>query len=205
MKTGVDVLEASLREARDWTRSTARRMRVKSHALAFSSLRATLHALRGQLEPEPERVFAFGERLPPVLKAVYFDGWQRARSRRPATTRETWMGRVEGAFDRNPGVKAERAAKAALETLFERLPAEAVTGVVESLPEDLAELWPDGPTPYTDLRIMSPPDLPPVDEMRRSRASPRRLRRATRRAPGERTPNALPERHAKRRRERYAP
>jgi uncharacterized protein (DUF2267 family) len=200
MNTGVESLEQSLREARDWVNATAQRMNVRDAPLAYRSLRATLHAIRGQLGTD--QALAFAGRLPPLIRAIYFEGWRRADPRKPVRSKSALMTRVERDFDGRIRVKAERAAKAALETLCERLPARALSDVVKELPEDLAELWPDSPPPYTDLRIMAPPEPPPVDESRRARTSPSRLRRATRRGPGERVGNALPERHQRRARPR---
>jgi uncharacterized protein (DUF2267 family) len=195
MKTGVHVLEQGLRDARGWIHSVAIRLNAANENLAVTSLKATLHAIRDQLDPPA--VIELGGRLPDLLRGLYYDGWDPTRAPRPAQTRKAFLRRIAHESVRNPRIKPERAAKAALEVIFERLPAAAMAPVIERLPETLHQLWPDEPPPYTDLRrVHVEPD---PEATRRSRASPSRLRRRTARAPGESTPNALPERHQKRR------
>jgi uncharacterized protein (DUF2267 family) len=191
MKTGVHVLEQSLRDAQGWLSSVSLRLNAHDNgSLAFASLRATLHALRDQLDRDT--VMELGARLPALLRGLYYDGWNPASAPAPAATREDFMERVEHESPRASRIKAARAAKAALEVIFERLPAAVMAPVVERLPANLRELWPDEPPPYIDPRqVQHDPD---PEATRRSRASPSRLRHATRRASGETTPNALPER-----------
>jgi uncharacterized protein (DUF2267 family) len=193
MKTGVEFLEQSLRDTQGWIHSVALRLNARNENLALNSLKATLHAVRGQLDRDG--VIELGSRLPALLRGLYYDGWE-PEDTDPAQSRKAFLGRVQRDWVRAAPIKAERAAKAALEVLCERLPAAVMAPVVERLPEDLAELWPDEAPPYTDVRQARP--LPDPEATRRSRASPSRLRRATRRAPGSITDNALPERHQRR-------
>lgn len=191
MKTGVHVLEQTLRDTQGWVSSAAARLNARSRNVALASLKATLHAIREQLEPAD--IVELGQHLPLPLRGLYYDGWDPARVRRPATTRASFLERIEDDAWRMPRIKAARAAKAALETIFERVPASVMVRVIDRLPEDLRALWPDEPAPYIDLRASRP--VPDPEATRRSRASPSRLGRATRRAPGQVTRNALPERH----------
>lgn len=196
MKTGVHALEQSLRDAQGWVSSVALRLNTRNGNLALSSLKATLHAVRDQLDRGV--VAALGQRLPTAVRGLYYDGWDPATAPGPAASREEMMARIEHESPRTPRIKPARAAKAALEVIFERLPATVMAPVIERLPEDLHELWPDEPAPYTDPRRSRP--APDPEGTRRSRVSPSRLRRASWRAPGDGTPNALPERHARKQR-----
>lgn len=197
MKTGIPALEDALRDAQGWLASAGHRINTRSSQVALACLRGTLHTLRAQLDVR--RAIEVGERLPLVMRGVFFDGWDPHDAPPPAATKDEFVGRVAADNGRNPRIKAERAAKAALEVIFERLPAAVTARIVERLPENLRELWPDEPAPYVDLRRSTP--LPPdLDATRRSRTSPSRLRRATRRGPGEVSVNALPERKGPRRR-----
>jgi uncharacterized protein (DUF2267 family) len=191
MKTGVHVLEQDLRDAQGWMNSVAIRLNTKNGNLACASLKATLHAMRDQLDPA--MAAELGGRLPAVVRGLYYDGWDPWARRRHAARKQDFTKRIDRDWARGPRIKAERAAKAALEVIFERLPASLMRPVIERLPADLHELWPDEPAPYTDLRRVRP--LADPEATRRSRATPSRLRRATRRAPGESLANALPERH----------
>lgn len=195
MRTGVHALEQSLRDARSWIDAVALRLNDTNQNLAVTSLKATLHALRDQLDAAT--AIELGSRLPDLLRGIYYDGWHPGPSVRPARTRKAFLQRIARDASRKPRIKPERAAKAALEVIFERLPAGAMAPVIERLPESLHKLWPDEPPPYTDLRRVHV--QPDPEATRRSRASPSRLRRQAARAPGERTVNALPERHQKRR------
>jgi uncharacterized protein (DUF2267 family) len=190
MKTGVHDLEQGLRDAQGWVRSVALRLNTRDGNLALHSLKATLHALRDQLDDAS--LVRFGSDLPALLRGLYYDGWDPAAAPHQAGSLEDFTQRIDRESRRVPRIKAERAAKAALEVIFERLPAAAMAPIVERLPVDLRELWPDEPPPYTDLRTTRP--LPDPEATRRSRASPRRLRHATARGPGETVRNALPER-----------
>lgn len=198
MKTGVHELEQGLRDAQGWMSSVATRLNTKNGNLAFASLKATLHAVRDQLEPAA--VAELGGRLPALVRGMLYDGWDPWARRELATRRREFTQRVGSEWVRGPRIKAERAAKAALEVLFERMPAAVMRPIIERLPADLRGLWPDEPLPYTDLRHTHVE--PDPEATRRSRATPSRLRHATRRAPGEVTPNALPERHHRRVRNR---
>jgi uncharacterized protein (DUF2267 family) len=195
MKTAIHELEQGLRDAQGWMNSVALRLNSKNGNLAFATLKATLHAVRDQLDPA--LVAELGSRLPALVRGMYYDGWDPWARRRHASRRAEFTKRVGSEWARAPRIKAERAAKAALEVIFERLPAALMRPVIERLPEDLHELWPDEPAPYTDLRRVRA--MPDPEATRRSRASPSRLRRASARASGESTANALPERHRKRR------
>lgn len=198
MKTGVHELEQDLRNAQGWMSSVALRLNTKNGNLAFASLKATLHAVRDQLDPAT--VADIGGRLPALVRGMYYDGWNPWAKRRLAARRHDFTRCIEKEWARAPRIKAERAAKAALEVIFERLPAAALAPVIERLPVDLHELWPDEPAPYADVRRTQA--VPDPEGTRRSRVSPSRLRRASSRAPGENTPNALPERHRRRQRKK---
>jgi uncharacterized protein (DUF2267 family) len=176
--------------------SVALRLNTRNGNLAFATLKATLHAVRDQLDPAT--VADLGGRLPALVRGMYYDGWDPWKKRRLASRRADFTRHIEKEWARAPRIKAERAAKAALEVIFERLPAAAMRPVIERLPADLHELWPDEPAPYTDLRHTQV--QPDPEGTRRSRVSPSRLRRVSWRAPGEGTANALPERHHRRQR-----
>ena len=198
MKTGIHEFEQDLRDAQGWMSSVALRLNTKDGNLAFATLKATLHAVRDQLDTATAA--ELGGRLPALVRGLYYDGWDPWKKRRRSELCRDFTRRVADDGSRAPRIKAERAAKAALEVLFERMPAAVMRPVIERLPIDLHELWPDEPPPYTDLRRTHVE--PDPEGTRRSRVSPSRLRRASRRAPGEGTPNALPERHHRRQRKK---
>jgi uncharacterized protein (DUF2267 family) len=51
MKTGVRELEQDRRDAQGWMNSVAIRLNTRNGNLACASLKATLHAMRDQLDP----------------------------------------------------------------------------------------------------------------------------------------------------------
>jgi uncharacterized protein (DUF2267 family) len=72
--TGLPVFDKTLQETHHWLGQVMERLATDDRQLAYSVLRATLHAVRDRIGPESAA--HLGAQLPMLLRGVYYDGWK---------------------------------------------------------------------------------------------------------------------------------
>jgi uncharacterized protein (DUF2267 family) len=186
--TGIEEIDLQIQAATQWSDAVEFRINPQqSSRTSWAALAATLQAIRAQLSPEA--VARFAANLPLPLQGIYYEGWQPG-THTPTNTRSGFLQRLEITAWADQDITVERAVKAAMEVIARKVPAAEMAAIVQALPKDLHQLWPDEPAPYTDLREVRPLKenvVPPPPPARGAK----NIRRARNRAPGQTTRHAV--------------
>ena len=75
--TGLPVFDKTLQETNHWLRDLMERLGTDDRQLAYSVLRATLHAVRDRIGPES--AVHLGAQLPMLLRGLYYEGWKHTQ------------------------------------------------------------------------------------------------------------------------------
>lgn len=75
--TGLPVFDKTIQETHVWLKNLMDRLGIEDRQLAFSILRATLHAVRDRVGPESAT--HLGAQLPLLVRGVFYEGWKMSR------------------------------------------------------------------------------------------------------------------------------
>jgi uncharacterized protein (DUF2267 family) len=137
--TAIQELEDSIRATEEWIDDLRRRLDWRDREKVYLAFVAALHALRDSL-PSHEAVF-LGDHLTIFLRGRYFEGWRLAKYS-SFKSREAFLERIREGVHHDPGIDAERVAKAVLAMLAERLPSAELEDVKAVTPKALRAFWP---------------------------------------------------------------
>lgn len=132
-------LNNAMQATQNWISDLAWRLRWHDRERVYRALIATLHALRDCLDCD-EAVY-IGAQLPALLRGFYYEGWHPGR-RAIATTRNSFLGRIEDGVHCDPAVDAEEIARSVLGQLTGRLSAAEIEEAKAATPRALHDLWP---------------------------------------------------------------
>jgi uncharacterized protein (DUF2267 family) len=104
-------------------------------------LRATLQAIRDWLDVN--EAAQLGAQLPMLVRGLYFEGWQPAKTPVRNNSKAAFLGRIEAAFKTDPIDDAEEAVCSVFRLLNNHVSAGEVKDVRLRLPKHLRELWPE--------------------------------------------------------------
>jgi len=131
----------TLQQTSDWLSAiSASQESINSEQRAYAALRAVLHQLRDRLTVE--EATDLGAQLPLLVRGIYYEGWNPARTPEKVHRDEFIFG-VEEKLSGHPEIKAEEAIHATFKVLNERITPGEINHVVGMLPKDLQRLWPD--------------------------------------------------------------
>ncbi len=139
--TGLEIFDTTLQETHHWLRIVMAELETDSRHVAFSALRAGLHALRDRIGPV--NAVHLGAQLPMLLRGAYYEGWRAGSTPSAGRHIEDFLDRVDANLPRNSHVTARAAARATFSALVECLDAGEVEKVTKLLPRELAPLWPE--------------------------------------------------------------
>jgi len=145
----VETIDHSVQQTREWLRDVAADLGIDDHRHAYLALRGTLHAVRDFL-PVDESAHLSAQ-LPMLIRGLYFEGWDPAKTPTGATehrTREDFLGGIEAALDRatwdeEEGITAEQAARSTLSVLSDRISIGEAEQIRRVMPEAVRDLWPE--------------------------------------------------------------
>ena len=138
--TGLDVLDTTVQETNLWLKAVMRYLETDDRHLAFTALRASLHALRDRVGPE--NAVHLGAQLPMLIRGLYYEGWHMAGTPTKERHKEALLDHVHWTFDRRTDIDPERVARAVFGVMWEKVDPGEVAKVINLLPEELRELWP---------------------------------------------------------------
>jgi uncharacterized protein (DUF2267 family) len=132
-------LDDAVEEARSWIDDLAQRLGWRDRGKAYAVLVGALHALRDALLRD--EVAYLGAQLPVLLRGLYYEGWHP--SARPAVQSVAAIcERIHEAVNRDPGIDAEKAARAVFALLAARVAASEIEDIIAATPKALHALWP---------------------------------------------------------------
>jgi uncharacterized protein (DUF2267 family) len=139
--TGLDSIDKTLHKTNEWLGGVMDNMCTDDRKEAYQALRAVMHALRDRLPVEA--VAGLGAQLPMLVRGIYYEGWHPHVGGHPTRVRtiDEFLAIVEKELPPSGTLDPERAVRAVLAVLRQRLDADEVTKVIHQLPKPLHELW----------------------------------------------------------------
>lgn len=138
----VESFETTLRTSYDWIHTFGDALGQTHGQLCYRGMRAVLHALRDRLLPETE-IAPFAAQLPTLLRGVFYEGWQpnapRPRIKSPEELYDLIAAELAGGLHASPAAIA----KAAFETLNQRVDGGEIRKIRHLVPEPIRDIWPD--------------------------------------------------------------
>jgi uncharacterized protein (DUF2267 family) len=137
------ILNKSVQKANIWLRDVNYELGWFTFQRGYLSLRAVLHALRDRLTIE--EVAQLGAQLPIFIRAIYYEGWNPARTPVKSRGKEVFLREVRAQFanTRNPDVDAEHVTRAIFRALCKHVSKGELEEVKAILPRELREFWPE--------------------------------------------------------------
>ena len=126
---------------REWVVELARLLDWEDRQRTWHLLRVTLHALRDWLDVG--EAVQLGAQLPTLVRGIYYDGWQPARTPVRDHGRDAFLSRIRREFSEQPLADAEEAVCCVFRLLNTRISHGEIEDVRMRLPKTLRELWPE--------------------------------------------------------------
>ena len=142
----VEAFDTTVQKTNEWLRDIGNQLGDDNRRHAYLALRGTLHAVRDFLPLEESAHLS--AQLPMLVRGIYFEGWNPTNAPEKDRSRESFLGRTEHALERalwneDHQIDTEKAARAVLRVLSDRISAGEVEQVRHVLPEPVRELWPE--------------------------------------------------------------
>ncbi len=137
--TGLRVFDHTLQETNIWLKELMEDL-GPDRQRAYDALRATLHTLRDRLTVE--EATDLGAQLPMLVRGIYYEGWNPAKTPEKLRSREEFLSRVNDHLQNVRPMNAEEAARAVFKVLARHVSAGETRQVQAMLPGDIRTLWP---------------------------------------------------------------
>ena len=137
--TGLAVFDRSLDKTGIMLEEIMAGLDTASAQEAYMALRATLHALRDRLTVN--EAAQLGAQLPLVLRGVYYEGWQPAKTPHPTRHAEDFLAEVAARYYWHPR-DADAMVRTALAVIARHVSPGEWLQVKRSLPKDIQTLLP---------------------------------------------------------------
>lgn len=142
----VEAFDTTVQKTNEWLRDISNELGDDNRRHAYLALRGTLHAVRDFLPIEESAHLS--AQLPMLVRGIYFEGWNPTNVPEKDRSRESFLSRTEQALERalwneDYQIETEKAARAVLRVLSDRISAGEVEQVRHVLPEPVRELWPE--------------------------------------------------------------
>ncbi len=149
-QTGLEVFDKTIQETNHWLALVMKELRTDDRRVAFSALRAGLHALRDRIGPV--NAVHLGAQLPMLLRGAYYEGWRPEST--PSRERHVaaFLEHVQANIPRSAGIGPEAVARATFAALTTHIDTGEVQKVLLQLPREMGQLWPDHWDKYHDVK-----------------------------------------------------
>jgi uncharacterized protein (DUF2267 family) len=142
--TGLDVFDTTLQKTNSWLQDLMQALNWTDRHMAYSALRATLHALRDHLTVE--EVAQLGAQLPMLIRGFYYEGWNPTGKPLRERHLEQFLAHIEQQFRDDDTVdilvESAQVAQAVFQVLSQRISAGEIEDVRHVLPAEIRSLWP---------------------------------------------------------------
>ena len=133
------IVARSVEKTNLWLDELAADLGESDRKTAYEILRAFLHALRDRLTVEESAQLA--AQLPTLIRGIYFEGWQPARTPERYPDIETFLTRVAGEARLHGETEASYAASAAARVLQRHVSGGEIEDVLATLPTAIRPIF----------------------------------------------------------------
>lgn len=134
-------LDHATQVSREWVRDLARLLDWTDEARTLRLLRIVFQTLRDWLDVN--EAVQLSAQLPVLLRGLYYEGWQPAKTPAADRSKADFLARIEKAFSTDPLRNPEEAVCCVFRLLNNHVSAGEVHDVRLRLPRDLRTLWPE--------------------------------------------------------------
>lgn len=134
-------IDHTVQVTREWVRELSDRLNWADEPRALRLLRVTLQALRDWLDVN--EAAHFSAQLPLLVRGLYYEGWQPARTPVSENSKEAFVGRVTDAFRTDPLDDPDEAISKVFTMLNSHISDGEISDVRQRLPKRLRDLWPE--------------------------------------------------------------
>jgi uncharacterized protein (DUF2267 family) len=144
--THIEALDTTVHKTNEWLRDIGQELGDDNRRHAYLALRGTLHAIRDFLPLEESAHLS--AQLPMLVRGLYFEGWNPSHTPEEDRSLDSFLSRVDRALERalwneDTDITPERAARAVLRILSDRVSTGEIDQVQHVLPEHIRALWPE--------------------------------------------------------------
>jgi len=140
MASSLPVFDTTVQETNVWLKTIASELGPCDRHQAYQGARATLHALRDRLAPDPAMNFA--AQLPMLLRGMFAEGWRPSQTPTPERDLDAFLARIEDALPPDFPIETESLARGVFRGLEAQMDHDLLTKVLRQLPLPLRALWP---------------------------------------------------------------
>lgn len=140
MTSSLPVFDTTIQETNIWLKAIASELQPCDRHQAYLGARATLHALRDRLAPDPAMNFA--AQLPMLMRGVFTEGWRPSQTPTLERDADAFLARIEAALPPDFPIETESLARGVFKGLSARMDHDLLVKVLRQLPLSLRTLWP---------------------------------------------------------------
>jgi uncharacterized protein (DUF2267 family) len=137
--TGLDTFDTTIQETNHWLRIVMAELETDNRRMAYTALRASLHALRDRIGPEA--AVHLGAQLPTLLRGVYYEGWRLSGMPTRERHADQFLDHVANLLPRNSDLNPEEAVHAVFVALTECIDTGEVAKLLKMLPREIKSVW----------------------------------------------------------------
>ncbi|EJL32998.1 hypothetical protein PMI01_02327 [Caulobacter sp. AP07] len=140
MASSLPVFDTTVQETNAWLKAIASELGPCDRHQAYLGARATLHALRDRLTPDPAMNFA--AQLPMLLRGMFTEGWRPSQTPTLDRRLDEFLARIEETLPPDFPIETESLARGVFRGLEARMDHDLLAKVIRQLPLPLRALWP---------------------------------------------------------------
>ncbi len=137
---GLESIEHTVQLTHTWINDLDARLGWDDRHRSYHLLRTMLQAIRDWLKVE--EAAKFGAQLPELLRGVYYEQWQPAKTPVKRRSKVDLVTRVDRAFQTNPLVFTPEAISTVFQFLSDKITPGEIEHVHHALPGDIRAMWP---------------------------------------------------------------
>lgn len=130
----------TVQQTQEWLKELRDNSDLGDEAAALSALRAVLHQLRDRLSVE--EAVDLGAQLPTLIRGFYYEGWRPSQTPEKIRTKREFVDKVMVKLLPHP-IAPEPAVRDVFALVAHHCDPGEVADVIEQLPAELKELWPE--------------------------------------------------------------
>lgn len=141
MSAQIPTIDHTVQLTRVWVRDLSRLLDWDDEHRTWRVLRVSLQAVRDWLDVN--EASQLGAQLPMLVRGLYYEGWQPAKTPVRDNSKAAFLERIEAAFATDPIDDPEEAVCSVFRLLNNHISAGEVKDVRQRLPKQLRDLWPE--------------------------------------------------------------
>ncbi|NLE01710.1 MAG: DUF2267 domain-containing protein [Fibrobacter sp.] len=137
--SGLDTFDTAIQKADSWLKEIMTELNTDSRRVAYTSLRAVLHALRDRLIID--EAVDLGAQLPLLIKGIYYDDWDPSKT--PVKDRhiDDFIAHIKERYRGDGQPDYQKMAKSVFTLLKRRVTEGEISDVKGMLPQEFRPLW----------------------------------------------------------------